>query len=233
MCGPSATEKPISAKMAVSSSMTWLTGWMVPCAAGRGLRRDVQPLGAQALLQRRVGQRRLAGGDGGVDLVLQRVEGGAGGLALLGRHAAELAHHQRDLALLAERGDAHRLDRRLVGGVGDRRRYFALIGSDRASRPPSPGHPAQARCRVYRGRTGPCVIAAAGISRAGSSACAGMTAGGGRAGQIGGRVSTGRPIANRQAGQRLMPGPPIVVQVPRRMPSRVQVCVLPSSEMPT
>jgi hypothetical protein len=33
-CGPSATEKPMSAKIAVSSSITWLTGWMVPAAAG-------------------------------------------------------------------------------------------------------------------------------------------------------------------------------------------------------
>ncbi len=34
-CGPSATAKPISAKIAVTSSVTWLTGWMVPCGRGR------------------------------------------------------------------------------------------------------------------------------------------------------------------------------------------------------
>ena len=34
-CGPSATAKPISAKIAFTSSMTWLTGWMVPCGRGR------------------------------------------------------------------------------------------------------------------------------------------------------------------------------------------------------
>jgi hypothetical protein len=34
MSGPSATEKPMSAKIAVISSMTWLIGWMRPCSAG-------------------------------------------------------------------------------------------------------------------------------------------------------------------------------------------------------
>ena len=33
MSGPSATEKPMSAKMVVSSSNTWLTGWMRPVSA--------------------------------------------------------------------------------------------------------------------------------------------------------------------------------------------------------
>jgi len=35
ICGPSATAKPISAKIAVTSSVTWLTGWMVPARRGR------------------------------------------------------------------------------------------------------------------------------------------------------------------------------------------------------
>ena len=34
MSGPSATAKPMSAKMAVSSSITWLMGWMRPASAG-------------------------------------------------------------------------------------------------------------------------------------------------------------------------------------------------------
>ncbi len=33
--GPSATAKPMSAKIAVSSSITWLTGWIVPRGRGR------------------------------------------------------------------------------------------------------------------------------------------------------------------------------------------------------
>ncbi len=35
-CGPSATAYPISAKIAVTSSVTWLTGWIVPCGRCRG-----------------------------------------------------------------------------------------------------------------------------------------------------------------------------------------------------
>ena len=34
--GPSAMEKPMSEKIAVISSITWLTGWMRPCAVGAG-----------------------------------------------------------------------------------------------------------------------------------------------------------------------------------------------------
>ena len=34
MSGPSATAKPMSAKIAVNSSITWLIGWMRPCSAG-------------------------------------------------------------------------------------------------------------------------------------------------------------------------------------------------------
>ena len=35
ICGPSATAKPISARIAVTSSVTWLTGWIVPCLRSR------------------------------------------------------------------------------------------------------------------------------------------------------------------------------------------------------
>ena len=65
ICGPSATAKPISAKIAMTSSVTWLTGWTVP------LRRAAERPGsvtsshsrAQALVQRGIGQRRLARGE--------------------------------------------------------------------------------------------------------------------------------------------------------------------------
>ena len=36
MSGPSATLKPMSAKIAVISSITWLTGWMRPVSSGEG-----------------------------------------------------------------------------------------------------------------------------------------------------------------------------------------------------
>ena len=55
-CGPSATAKPRSAKIAAISSITWLTGWIVPC--GRGARRqgDVGPLAGHPGLERGVGE---------------------------------------------------------------------------------------------------------------------------------------------------------------------------------
>ena len=42
--GPSATEKPISAKIAVGSSVTWLTGWIRP--SGNGLAGKVTSMGS-------------------------------------------------------------------------------------------------------------------------------------------------------------------------------------------
>src|SRR5690606_5293649 len=65
--------------------------------------RHVEPFGLEPLVQRRIGQRRLLGAERRVDLVLQPVQRGTGGLPHLGRHLAKLAHLQADLALLAER----------------------------------------------------------------------------------------------------------------------------------
>ena len=53
------------------------------------------------------------------DAVLQAVDGRALGLPLLRRHRAQRLQQLGDRALLAERGNAHRLDRLLVGGRGD------------------------------------------------------------------------------------------------------------------
>jgi hypothetical protein len=113
ICGPSATAKPMSAKIAVTSSVTWETGGSCPGAGPRG-QRHVQPLRLQPLIQRGVGQRGLLGRDRRVHLVLQRVQRRARDLPLLRAHLAQFAHLQADLALLADGGDAQLLQRRLV-----------------------------------------------------------------------------------------------------------------------
>ena len=58
MSGPSAIEKPMSEKIAVISSITWLTGWMRPSAVGAGRTRqgDVDALGGEAGIERGLGE---------------------------------------------------------------------------------------------------------------------------------------------------------------------------------
>ena len=55
MSGPSATEKPMSAKIAMISSITWLIGWMRPVSTpGKGDgQRHVERLALELRLKRR------------------------------------------------------------------------------------------------------------------------------------------------------------------------------------
>ncbi len=87
-----------------------------PVARGQ---RHVEPFGAQTFVQRGIGQGCLLRRQRRIDLVLQRIERGSGGLAFLGRHLAQLAHLQADLALLADGLHAQILQRRLVGRARD------------------------------------------------------------------------------------------------------------------
>ena len=130
MSGPSATAKPISAKIAVISSMTWLIGWirpasMPPSRAGSVTstasvaRRLVEGGGLQQVAPR--GQRIGDAGLGGID-------GGARHASLLRRHPAEPRQQLGERALLAERADAHGLEVGFVGGgrdLGDQPRLQA------------------------------------------------------------------------------------------------------------
>jgi hypothetical protein len=81
--------------------------------------RHVEPFGPEPLVKRGIGQSRLLCRDGRPDLVLQRVERGAGDLPLFGGHRAQFAHLQADLALLAQRGKPHLLERGFVRGGGN------------------------------------------------------------------------------------------------------------------
>ena len=120
MSGPSATAKPMSAKIAVISSITWLIGWMRPVATGASRTGKVTSSVSEArraaspAAQQRAARRQRLG-----DPVLQGVERRTPRLALLGGHAPEGREQGRDRALLAERRDAHGLERRLALGGAD------------------------------------------------------------------------------------------------------------------
>ena len=62
MSGPSATAKPMSAKIAVISSVTWLIGWIRPRTSRRLADRQghVDRLGGETRRQGGLGQRGLA-----------------------------------------------------------------------------------------------------------------------------------------------------------------------------
>ncbi len=91
-----------------------------PRRAGPRGQGHVEPFGLEALVEGGVAQRLFLCGEGGVDLVLQRVELRTHDLAFLGRHLAELAHFQRHFALLADGGDADLFERGFIRRSRDR-----------------------------------------------------------------------------------------------------------------
>src|SRR6476661_5669892 len=95
--GPSAIEKPRSAKISASSSMTWLTGWTVP---------EIDPFGRELALQLGCFERRLAGCERVADGFSKRVNLRRFRGALFGAHLAERLELGRDLALLAKQPHA-------------------------------------------------------------------------------------------------------------------------------
>ena len=100
-------------------------------AAGLGGRvahgqRHVHALGGEPRFEGGFLQHRAARVERLADIVLERVDGGAGALALVGRHLAERRQQGGDRALLAERRDAHGLERRFVACGGDRGKGFGL-----------------------------------------------------------------------------------------------------------
>ena len=124
--------KPISAKIAVISSMTWLIGWMRPRdgrpgANGKG---HVDPLGLKPRGDRNVGQFLAAGSDGRLHAVAQAVQPRPGLAPLVRAHLAEPLQELGNAALLAEFGDADLFQRRLVGRGRDRldHRLFQRLG---------------------------------------------------------------------------------------------------------
>ncbi len=116
--GPVATAKPRSAKISASSSITWLTGWMLPREHRFGGQRHVDALGGEARFERGAFQRGLARRDRGRDALRAGRDFRALALPFLGRHRAQRLEQPGDDAALAERADAQGLD-----GIG-RVRFF-------------------------------------------------------------------------------------------------------------
>ena len=89
--------------------------------------------------------------------VLEPVDGLAEGLALLRRQRAERRHQLGDAALLAERGDAHLLDARQIGGAGDLAQELALerveVGASCAVMPAETARQPRRECRDPRRRS--------------------------------------------------------------------------------
>ena len=111
----------MSAKIAVTSSITWLIGWMRPVSTPLSRTGRVTSTAsafsrassaAAFKTARRCGER-LG------DFVLEGVDGGAGALALVRRHLAERREQGGYRPLLAERAHAHALQRGFVRRGGD------------------------------------------------------------------------------------------------------------------
>ena len=97
---------------------------------GAHRQRDVDRLRREAADEVLLLENGAAGGERLADAVLQAVQRRPHDLALLRRHGAEALHQFGDAALLAERGDALGLQRRLVGGLGNARGNVALERDD-------------------------------------------------------------------------------------------------------
>jgi len=135
MSGPSATAKPMSAKIAVSSSITWLIGCTRPVSAGGS--RTGSVTSTVSVLSRWSSARFLSvsgARQARSDTILEAVDQRALRLALVRRHAAECLQQRRHRAALAQRGDAYGLERGLVIGDLDGGENFGLercnIGHD-------------------------------------------------------------------------------------------------------
>ena len=111
----------MSAKIAVSSSITWLSGWMRPASAGASRSGSVTSMvsdfsRASSAADFNRSRRAVSAW---VTLSLARLIAAPCGLALVRRHLAERRQQRGDRALLAERRDAHGLQRGFVAGGGD------------------------------------------------------------------------------------------------------------------
>ena len=97
---------------------------------------DVQPLGLQPLIQRGIVQRQLSRLQRRIDLGLQPIQRRTGDLAFLGRHLAQFAHLQADLALLAQPHTFQRVRTRSRAGLGQilRSEFLDTVHEIRPSR---------------------------------------------------------------------------------------------------
>ena len=128
----------MSAKMAVSSSITWLIGWMRPISAGASRTGSVTStrLGGEPRVERGALQRLAARGERGGDAVLQAVDQRALRLALVRRHAcrASSAAPRPSRSCRARRRAPLRAPASSARG-GDRREFVVRVARCQAFRP--------------------------------------------------------------------------------------------------
>ena len=111
---------PRSAKIAVISSITWLTGWIDPCAAGRPGSVTSAHSAATRASSAASASRALASASASASSSLSALSAGpatcrsSGGIAPSPRISPETS------PFLPSAATPHRLERRLVGGLGDR-----------------------------------------------------------------------------------------------------------------
>ncbi len=99
-----------------------------PLPPGPPRQRHVEPLGLQPLVQCRIAEGRLLRAQRGVDLILQPVERSPRRLPHRRLHLPQLAHLQRNLALLAKGRHAQLFQRGLVGRGADAGQVARLEG---------------------------------------------------------------------------------------------------------
>ncbi len=95
-------------------------------AARPGGQGDVEPFRAQAGVKGGIAKRGLFGAQGGVDFILEQVEHGAGGFALIGVHLAKARHQCRDLALFAKGGQPQLFQPGLARDIGNGGQIFGF-----------------------------------------------------------------------------------------------------------
>ena len=111
----------MSAKIVLTSSNTWLSGWMRPASAGASRSGSVTSMVSEASRASSAADFRMSrrAESAWRDLVLGEIDRGALRLALVRRHLAEGREQRGDRALLAERCDAHGFEGGFVAGGGD------------------------------------------------------------------------------------------------------------------
>ena len=94
--------------------------------AGAGGQGDIEPFAAQAGIKGSIAKGGFPGTQGGVNLIAQHVQHGAGGAALVRVHLAKRGHQGRNLALFAKGGQAHLFQCGFVCGSGHSGEVFAF-----------------------------------------------------------------------------------------------------------
>ena len=133
MSGPSAQVKPISPKMAASSSITWPIGCSVPSVQVANSGRAGRLTSTFSLLSLAASAAApsvdLARLERRLDLALELVDLRAELAALVGRQAAQRLHQSGDAALLAEGGHARGVERAQDRPPARRRRALRCVSS--------------------------------------------------------------------------------------------------------